>query len=342
MKNALEKFKSLKLVKAMGFNRVVLIGVILLMCLLFQLLSGVLNHGNVFLTYARFSSAMNYGYFIGFLALGVTFVIATGGIDFSIGPVMFCAALISGYCLNNYGFPLWLCLVMCVAIGAVFGTVGGFFVAYFHLPSFITSMALMQIAKGIGSLFTHTQNVSWPNSSDPNGWYRSLSNMDIRLANGGKFTLPMGLILLIIVAIVCAIVLNKTRPGRYMICLGANREAVRLSGVDTRRWEMLAYIISGALAGLAAIFFVGCYTTVQPGRGDTFNNEAIAACVMGGTSMAGGLASILGTVIGAFIIAIMQEGILSMGLNISYQYALTGLIVLGAVIADTLSRRRKN
>ena len=147
---------------------------------------------------------------------------------------------------------------------------------------------------------------------------------------------------LIIVAIICAIVLNKTRPGRYMICIGANREAVRLSGVDTRRWEMLAYIISGALAGMAAIFFVGCYTTVQPGRGDTFNNEAIAACVMGGTSMAGGLASILGTVIGAFIIAIMQEGILSMGLNISYQYALTGLIVLGAVIADTLSRRRRN
>ena len=310
MKNALEKFKSLRLVRAMGFNRVVLIGVIILLCLIFQVLSAVLNHGNVFLTYARFSSAMNYGYFIGFLALGVTFVIATGGIDFSIGSVMFCAALISGYSLNNYNFPLWLCLLMCVVIGALFGTVGGFFVAYFHLPSFITSMALMQIAKGVGSLFTHTQNVSWPSSTDPNGWYRSLSNLELRLSEGQKVNIPMG--------------------------------AVRLSGVDTRRWEMLAYIISGALAGWAAIFFVGCYTTVQPGRGDTFNNEAIAACVMGGTSMAGGLASILGTVIGAFIIAIMQEGILSMGLNISYQYALTGLIVLGAVIADTLSRRRRN
>lgn len=342
MKNALEKFKSLKLVRAIGFNRVVLIGVMILLCLLFQLLSGILNHGNVFLTFARFSSAMNYCYFIGFLALGVTFVIATGGIDFSIGPVMFCAALISGYCLNNYNFPLWLCLLMCVLIGAIFGSVGGFFVAYFHLPSFITSMALMQIAKGLGSIFTKTQNVSWPNSSADNGWYRNLSNMDIRFAEGQKFTLPTGLILLILVAILCAILLNKTRIGRYIICIGANREAVRLSGVDTRRWEMLAYIICGALAGFAAIFFVGCYTTVQPGRGDTFNNEAIAACVMGGTSMAGGLASILGTVIGAFIIALLQEGILSMGLNIAYQYALTGLIVLGAVIADTLSRRRRN
>jgi ribose transport system permease protein len=337
MKKALEKVKSLKLVRIMGFNRVVLIGVIILLCLLFQVLSAVLNHGNLFLTYARFSSAMNYGYFIGFLALGVTFVIATGGIDFSIGPVMFCAALVSGYCFNNYGFPMWVALIMCPLIGALFGSVGGFFVAYLHLPSFITSLALMQIAKGVGSIFTKTQNVSWPGSADPGGWYRSLSNLTV-----GSVNIPTGLIILIVLAIILSIVLNKTRAGRYMICLGANREAVRLSGVDTRRWEMLAYVICGALAGFAAIFYVGCYTTVQPVKGDTFNNEAIAACVMGGTSMAGGLASILGTVIGAFIIAIMQEGILSMGLNISYQYALTGLIVLGAVIADTLSRRRKN
>lgn len=104
---------------------------------------------------------------------------------------------------------------------------------------------------------------------------------------------------------------------------------------------MLAFIISGTLAGVAALFYVGAYSTVQPGLGDTFNNEAIAACVMGGTSMAGGLASILGTVIGAFIVALMQEGILAMGFTISYQYVLTGLIVLGAVIADTLSRRRR-
>ena len=319
MKAMLERFKSLRLVRIMGFNRVVLIGVIILLCLIFQVLSGVLNHGNVFLTYARFTSAINYGYFIGFLALGVTFVIATGGIDFSVGPVMFAAALISGYCFNNYGFPMWVSLIMCPLIGMVFGTVGGFFVSYLHLPSFITSLALMQIAKGIGSIFTKTQNVSWPNRTEPGGWYRNLSNMDVNIG-GQSVNIPMGLIILVIVAIICAIVLNKTKAGRYMICLGANREAVRLSG----------------------IFYVGCYTTVQPVKGDTFNNEAIAACVMGGTSMAGGLASILGTVIGSFIIAIMQEGILSMGFNIAFQYSLTALILLGAVIADVMSRRRRN
>ena len=342
MKAMLERFKSLRLVRIMGFNRVVLIGVIILLCLIFQVLSGVLNHGNVFLTYARFTSAINYGYFIGFLALGVTFVIATGGIDFSVGPVMFAAALISGYCFNNYHFPMWVSLLMCPLIGMVFGTVGGFFVSYLHLPSFITSLALMQIAKGVGSIFTKTQNVSWPGSTDPGGWYRKLSNLEITLGDGSRLNIPTGLIILIIVAVICSIVLNKTRAGRYMICLGANREAVRLSGVDTRRWEMLAYVICGTLAGLAAIFYVGCYTTVQPVKGDTFNNEAIAACVMGGTSMAGGLASVLGTVIGSFIIAIMQEGILSMGFNIAFQYSLTALILLGAVIADVVSRRRRN
>ena len=326
MKDLLKRFKSLRLVRIMGFNRVVLIGVILLLCLIFQVLSAVLNHGNVFLTYARFTSAINYGYFIGFLALGVTFVIATGGIDFSVGPVMFCAALISGYCFNNFGFPMWVSLIMCPLIGMVFGTVGGFFVSYLHLPSFI---------------FTKTQNVSWPGRNDPGGWYRSLSNMEVSIG-GQNVNIPMGLIILIIVAILCSILLNKTKAGRYMICLGANREAVRLSGVDTRRWEMLAYVICGTLAGLAAIFYVGCYTTVQPVKGDTFNNEAIAACVMGGTSMAGGLASILGTVIGSFIISIMQEGILSMGFNIAFQYSLTALILLGAVIADVTSRRRRN
>ena len=333
MKQALNKFKSLKLVQMMGFNRVVLIGVIILMCGIFSLLSPILHNGTVFLTANRMLSAMNYAYFIGFLALGVTFVIATGGIDFSIGPVMFCAALISGYCLNQYGTPLWLCLVLCVVIGAIFGTVGGAFVAYLHLPSFITSMALMQVAKGVGSVFTKTQSVSWPQNGSANSWFRNMVRW-----NG----IPTGLIILFVVAILCAVLLNHTRAGRYIIHLGSNKEAVRLSGVDTRRWEMLAFIICGALAGFAAIFYVGAYTTVQPGLGDTFNNEAIAACVMGGTSMAGGLASILGTVIGAMIVALMQEGILAMGFTISYQYALTGLIVLGAVIADTLSRRRKN
>lgn len=326
-----EKFKNLPFVKKVGFNRIVLIGVLILMYILFAILSPT------FLSYSRILSALNYAYFLGFLALGVTFVIATGGIDFSIGPVMFCSALVSGYLLTKSGVPLVVCLLVSILVGFIFGCVSGALVAYGGLPSFITSMAMMNIAKGVGSVFTKTQSVSWPQSAEANGWYRSLVKVQV-----GSIQFPVGLVLLVIVAVICGILLNQTRPGRYILCLGSNKEAVRLSGVDVKKWEMLAYVICGVLAGIAAIFYVGAYTTVQPGLGDTFNNEAIASCVMGGTSMAGGLASIGGTIIGTLIIALLQEGILAMGFQKDYQYVLTGIIVMIAVYADIRSRRKRN
>ena len=123
---------------------------------------------------------------------------------------------------------------------------------------------------------------------------------------------------------------------------GANEEAVRLSGVDVKKWKMLAYVICGLLVGIASIFYVAAYTTVQPGYGDQYNNEAIAGCVMGGTSMAGGIASISGTVIGVLIISLLQQGILALGFTKEYQYIITGLIVIAAVYSDVSARRRKN
>ena len=189
----------------------------------------------------------------------------------------------------------------------------------------------------MGSVFTKSQSVSWPQLSQDNGWYRLLVKAKI---NGTQF--PTGLVILLLVAILCGVILNKTKAGRYILCLGSNKEAVRLSGVNVKKWEMLAYIICGTLAGLAANFYVGAYTTVQPGLGDTFNNEAIASCVMGGTSMAGGLASIGGTIIGTMIIALLQEGILAIKLQKDFQYIITGIIVLIAVYADIRSRKRKN
>lgn len=329
----MENFKNNPLVKKIGFNRLVLIGVMILMYIVFSIGSGRV------LGYANIMSAMNYMYFLGFLTLGVTFVIATGGIDFSIGPVMFCAALIGGRLLVKDGIPVIAALLVCILVGAIFGVANGFLVAYMELPSFISSMALMMLAKGVGSVFTSTQSISWPQAADEsgNGWFRNL----IRLKVGGT-NIPTGLIWLLIVAIICAIILNNTKVGRYILCLGSNKEAVRLSGVNVKKWEMIAYIICGTLAGMAAIAYVGAYTTVSPGLGDNFNNEAIASCVMGGTSMSGGIASIGGSIIGVMIISLLQEGILAMGFQKDYQYVITGIIVLLAVYADVRSRRRKN
>ena len=322
----MEKIKQNPFVKKVGFNRIVLVGVLILMYVFFCLTA------KNFAGLPRILSALNYAYFLGFLSLGVTFVIATGGIDFSIGPVMFCCALISGYCLTSFGVPILPCLLISILVGLIFGIWNGYLVAFWDVPPFIVSMAGMNIAKGVASVFTKTQSVSWPQAAQ-GGWFRKL----VKIGN-----VPVGLFIFLAVAIICAIILNKTKAGRYILSLGSNREAVRLSGVNVKKWLMLAYIICGVLVGIAAIFFVGAYTTVQPGYGDQYNNEAIAGCVMGGTSMAGGLASISGTVIGVFIIALLQEGILALGFTKDYQLIITGIIVIVAVYADVVARRRKN
>lgn len=323
----MNKLKENSFVKKVGINRIVLVLVLLLMYLFFCLVTK-----GKFLGLSRIVSALNYAYFLGFLSLGVTFVIATGGIDFSIGPVMFCCALMSGYCLNSYGLPMGLCIVFSVLIGCLFGVFNGFLVSYLNVAPFIVSMASMNIAKGLASVFTKSTSVSWPQLA-AGGWYRNL----VKVGN-----IPVGLFILLGFALVCGIIMSKTRIGRYILCLGSNSEAARLSGINVNKWRMLAYIICGTLVGIAAIFFVGAYTTVQPGYGDQYNNEAIAGAVMGGTSMAGGIASIAGTVLGVFVISLLQEGILAMGFTKDYQLILTGIIVIVAVFIDISARRRKN
>lgn len=324
----MEKLKQNPIVKKLGLNRILLACILVLMFVVFKVVLG-----SKFPVGDSIKSTLNYVYFLGFLSLGVTFVIATGGIDFSIGPVMFCCALISGYCFTSHGMPMPVALILSIVIGLIFGIFNGYLVAYWSVPSFITSMASMNISKGVASVFTKTQSVSWPQEMQDGGWFRKIISID---------GIPVGLIIFLAVAIVCAILLNKTKLGRYILCLGSNKEAVRLSGVNVKKWEMSAYIICGILVGISAIFYTAAYTTVQPGYGDQYNNEAIAGCVMGGTSMAGGLASISGTVIGVFIIALLQEGILALGFTKDYQLIITGLIVIVAVFSDVVARRRKN
>ncbi|MDO5444833.1 MAG: ABC transporter permease [Eubacteriales bacterium] len=323
----MKKFKELPFVKKVGMNRIVLMFVLVLMYIVF----GILTKGKFF-GIKRIISSLNYAYFLGFLSLGVTFVIATGGIDFSIGPVMFCCALISGYCHLSYGLPLGAAILLSVVIGMIFGMINGFLVSYMNVPPFIVSMAGMNIAKGVASVFTKTQSVSWPQLA-AGGWYRNL----VKVGN-----VPVGFFILIFFALICGIIMNKTRVGRYILCLGSNKEAARLSGVDVKKWQWLAYVICGIMVGIAAVFFVGAYTTVQPGYGDQYNNEAIAGAVMGGTSMAGGIASIGGTILGVFVIALLQEGILALGFTKDYQLIITGIIVIVAVYTDIVARRRKN
>ncbi len=176
----LNKIKEIPIVKKLGFNRIVLTGVLVLMYVVLSLIV------DKFAGMPRIMSALNYAYFLGFLSLGVTFVIATGGIDFSIGPVMFCCALVSGYCLTSHGVPMLLSLIISVIVGFIFGMFNGYLVAYWKVPPFIVSMASMNIAKGVASVFTKTQSVSWPQAAK-GGWFRSLVKV-------GKFPISLQMV----------------------------------------------------------------------------------------------------------------------------------------------------
>ena len=279
------------------------------------------------------TSIFDASYYIGFLAIGVTFVIITGGIDLSIGTVMMCAAIIGGVLYTNLGLPLWLALICIIAIGALFGLVNGLLVSRFKLPAFIATLGTMMVARGLGSIVSNVQSVTFPLRGDEDGWYKSI----FRLENN----FPSGIIVLLIFTIIAAIILNKTKIGRYIFAIGSNREATRLSGVNVNKWETLAYVISGICAGIAGIAYAATYTTILPGEGAGFELDAIAGVVIGGTSLSGGVGTIFGTIIGVFIMSVLKVGLPYIDLQPHYQLFITGIVVIIAVYFDVRRRNKR-
>lgn len=289
--------------------------------------------GRNFVTVPTTLNILAQSYFVGFLAIGVTFVIITGGIDLSIGTVMICAALVGGELYRQHGVPLWLCLIVIVLVGAAFGAFNGLMVTKIGLPPFIATLGTMMVSMGLGSIITGVQSRTFPTILEPDAWFSR-----VFLRTEGNF--PIGAVFLGGYLILTYIVLSKTKLGRYIYAIGSNEEAVRLSGVNASRWKMAAYVISGTSAGLAAIFFAAAYTVIVPGGGQGFELSAIAAAVIGGTSLAGGVGSVTGTIIGVFIMSVLTNGLVSMGLPAPYQVFLTGVVVIVAVLMDI--QRTKN
>lgn len=321
------------LLKSFGTQRLVAVTALIALFVFFCIT------GKNFATFNTFVSILDSSYYIGFLAIGVTFVIITGGIDLSCGTIMVCCALISGTMYTKLGLPMWLCLVCCILMGGLFGLCNGFMVAVMELPAFIATLGTMMVTRGLGSIVTATASVTFPQRAAPDGAFRNIFKvMGDGLPNAG---IPTGFILLLVLALVMAFVLNKTRPGRYITSLGSNKEATRLSGVNVVKWEMLAYVISGLFAGLAAIAYASIYSTILPGTGNGFELDAIAGTVIGGTSLSGGVGSIAGTLIGVFIMSVLKTGLPFVGLQPHYQLFFTGFVLVIAVFADVWNRKRQ-
>ncbi len=328
----MERLKNNPVVKAIGTQRLVALAALIVIYGVF----GMMNPR--FATYNTMVNIFDASYYIGFMAIGICFVIATGGIDLSVGTVLTMSGLVAGYLNVNKGYPMWLTVVICILIGTIFGVVNGVLVAKMGLPPFIATLSTMMLSKGIGSIITGAQSVTWKSGSDPEGWYRCL----FKIKTTGGLLIPTGFVLLITAAVIMAVVLNKTKTGRYILSLGSNKEATRLSGVNVDKYLITAYIISGTFAGIAGLAYSTIYSTLLPGGGAGFEMDAIAGVVIGGTSMAGGTGTIAGTMIGVFIISVLKTGLPFVGLQTHYQQVATGLVLVVAVFADVYRNHKKN
>ena len=310
-----------------GKQNIIIVAALVVLALIFYALNP--NFLNRFNVVSMTQSLAPYA----ILALGVTFVIATGGIDLSIGTVCIASAVISGFCYTK-GMPLWLTIPMMIVIGGLFGLLNGFLVAKLKLPAFIATLGTMMLSRGLSALI-----VSFPNIFFPGGtWFNStFSNL-----NG----FPIGLVWVIGLMLLCMYLMYKNKVGRYILSIGSNEEATRLSGINTDKYKMLAYVFCGIGAGVAAIFWSASFTTVASATGNGMELDAIAGVYIGGTSAAGGVASIAGSVIGNMMLVVIRSGLnfvlakFNLNMNSTYvTYVLTGIIVVAAVLMDTIKNK---
>ena len=286
--------------------------------------------GNNFFTWDTAENILQSAYYIGFMAFGVTFIIITGGIDLSLGTVMMCSALIGAYSFNAWGLPLGVGVVITLAVAMFFGLMNGLMVAKLGLPPFIATLGSQMVSMGIGSIITKVQAQTWPAASaEVGGWFKKA------LVRTKVFdAIPIGAIWLAVFFVIACLILHKSKFGRYLYAIGSNEEAARLSGINTANWKIGAYVLSGFFVGMAALFYAAVYSTITPGTGAGQEMHGITGVVVGGTSMAGGSGTMVGTLIGVFIMSVLKNGLPACGLQAPWQNFFTGLVVIGAVLLD--------
>ena len=272
----------------------------------------------------------------GVLAIASTFVIITAGIDLSVGTLMTFTAVMAGVFLTYWGLPMWTGVLAAIGTGAVAGAISGTLMAKLKIPPFIATLGMMQAWKGLSLVVSADKPIYF---NDTENFYRISQDSLI------GYLLPWlpipnaGLILLVL-AIVASIVLKSTALGRYTYAIGSNEEAVRLSGVNVDAWKIAIYSMSSAICGIAGLLLASRINSAQPALGQGYELDAIAAVVIGGTSLSGGTGTILGTIIGAFIMSVLTNGLRILSVAQEWQFVVTGVIIILAVYTDILRRKR--
>jgi len=273
----------------------------------------------------------------GVLALGVTFVIITAGIDLSIGTVMTFSAVMTGVFITMWKLPIPVGILGGLLAGGTCGLVSGILIAKMKIPPFIATLGMMMVTKGLSLVISGLKPIYFNDTPVFN--QIAMGSILGQIIPG--FEIPNAVLILFGAAIIASLILTKTILGRYDCAIGSNEEATRLSGVNVDRWKIAIYTLCGLFAGLAGVIMASRLNSAQPALGAGYELDAIAAAVIGGTSLSGGEGTIVGTIIGAFIMSVLTNGLRILSVPQEWQMVVTGGIVIAAVYADILRRRQK-
>ncbi|CAN7738550.1 ABC transporter permease [Paenibacillus sp. LjRoot56] len=274
---------------------------------------------------------------IGVLALGSTFVIITSGIDLAVGTVMTFSSVMAGVIITTWQLPMPLGIVGGILTGAVCGLISGLLVAKMKIPPFIATLAMMMVTKGLSLVISGTKPIYF--NDTPAFTKISMGSLVSDIFPGVE--IPNAILVFFGAAIIASIILTKTIIGRYNFALGSNEESTRLSGVNVDYWKIVIYTLTGVFSGIAGIMMASRLNSAQPALGAGYELEAIAAVVIGGTSLSGGKGSILGTVIGALIMSVLTNGLRILSVKQEWQTVIVGIVIVLAVYADMMRRRKK-
>lgn len=310
-----------------GKENIGIIAALFVLCLFLALnpitKDSFLTQKNVFNVLRQISSNL-------FLACGMTMVIILGGIDLSVGSIIALSGCIAAGAVSRYNMPIFVAVLFGLAIGLAIGMINGFIISRTTIPPFIVTLAMMNIAKGLAYVYTGGSPV------------RVVTKEWQFIGAGYIGSIPTPVIILVIVLIVTGLIMNKTKMGRHIYAVGGNAQAAVFSGIKVARVKFFVHAFSGLMAGLAGIVLASRMYSGQPTAGEGAEMDAIAAVVVGGTSMAGGAGKIGGTIIGGLIIGVLNNGLNLLNVNSFWQYVVKGFVILLAVFLDYIKNKKGN
>ncbi|WP_062226501.1 ABC transporter permease [Aureimonas frigidaquae] len=299
----------------------------------------------VYFTVNNFLVMSSHVAIFGLLAIGMLLVILTGGIDLSVGSTLGLAGVVAGYMMQGVSLdmfgvvlypPVWAVVVLTVALGAFVGAVNGVLIAVFRVPAFVATLGVLYVARGAALLMTN--GLTFNNLAGR----PELGNTGFDwLGFNRLFTVPIGVIILIVVAVIASIMLNRTAFGRWIYSTGGNARAAELSGVPVRFTTMAVYILSGMCAAIAGLVLSSQLTSAGPTAGTTYELTAIAAVVVGGAALTGGRGTVRGTLLGAFVIGFLGDGLVIIGVSSYWQTVFTGAVIVLAVLLNSIQYGRR-